>query len=275
MRSYPDLEDKWDKKEVEGLKAEPWMFELLKLNPDYTGWGPYEDYMCGKGEGWSSRLLLDSWPELAKGFHLDDLNECVNFYFEISRASKRCEHCEGSGHNPQTKKIADAFYGPGYRGGWVDQITQEEVDFLIEKGRIGLKWDEAKKEMVPEVPRPTAAEVNACNSRSNGLLTSPRGRSGVWSHDAINRVYLIEARAKRLGVWGVCEHCEGEGAIYTEPQAHVNLILWWLHPRKGCSRGIEVKNIQQAELPEVFAFLKSAADRNAERFARVVAKAQG
>jgi hypothetical protein len=45
--------------------------------------------------------------------------------------------------------------------------------------------------------------------------------------------------------------------------------MWVLHPRKGCSRGVEVKNIKQNELPEIFKYLRSAADRNAERFGKI------
>lgn len=41
------------------------------------------------------------------------------------------------------------------------------------------------------------------------------------------------------------------------------------HPRKGCSRGIEVQNVQESELPEIFAWLRQAAERNAERFSRL------
>ena len=88
-------------------------------------------------------------------------------------------------------------------------------------------------------------------------------------HDALNRVYLIDARLKRLGLPKTCQACEGNGYTYTEPAAHVSLILWWLHPRKGCSRGIEVTRIERRDLPTVQAFLKAAAHRNAERFSGV------
>ncbi len=62
---------------------------------------------------------------------------------------------------------------------------------------------------------------------------------------------------------------EGSGYVHTAPAAHVSLTLWWLHPRKGCSRGIEITNIEQGDLPAVFAFLRQAAERNAERFSKI------
>jgi hypothetical protein len=62
-----------------------------------------------------------------------------------------------------------------------------------------------------------------------------------------------------------------EGYVYTEDTAHVNLVLWLLHPRKGCSRGVEIQRIQQEDLPEVFEYLRKAADRNAERFSKIPA----
>jgi hypothetical protein len=49
------------------------------------------------------------------------------------------------------------------------------------------------------------------------------------------------------------------------------LILWWLYPRKGTSKIIEVKNIQECDRPAVIAFLKEAAQRNAARFSKITA----
>jgi hypothetical protein len=257
MRSTP--EDKYDLKDLARINAEPWMVDLLKLNPSYTGWGPHEDYMWTKDGGWNAPILHESWTAF-KGMTLDDLNECVNFYFEVARENKACEVCSQSGYNPATLQISEDFYdfeGTGRR--WRDKITEDEVDALIEAGRIGRRWDKTSNAWVPMDVRPTAAEINAENSP---------GAKG-FGHDGINRYILIEARAKRLGVYGLCGTCHGAGYVYTEPAAHVNLVLWWLHPRKGCSRGIEVKNIQQSELPEVYAMLREAAERNAQRFAKI------
>ena len=243
MRTFPENEE--DKKDIKELNAEPWMIEALKMNNCYCWWGNFEDYMLKKGEGWDSRIEHDSWESFGP-WTLDEYNEVVNFYFEVSRDTKDCETCDHTGYNIETKKISDEFYphmNPN-RVHWDDKITQDEFEALKEHGRCR--------------DFNTVEEVNKANSRES--------RNFLGSHDAINRLILIETRAKRLGVWGKCPTCEGNGYIYTEDKGHLDLQLWVLHPRKGCSRGVYIKNIQKEEFPEVIKFLKEAAKRNADRF---------
>jgi hypothetical protein len=45
--------------------------------------------------------------------------------------------------------------------------------------------------------------------------------------------------------------------------------LWVLHPRKGASRGIYIKNIEENEVEDVLKYLKQAAERNANRFSKI------
>ena len=129
MRYFPD--DEYSKNELKELKAKPWMVAALKMNPGYCSWGPYEDYMWKlgddeaeeynekikaehgydpkqKGGGWTSRVLLDEWKDF--NWQLDDYNEVVNFYFEVGRKHEDCEACDSTGHNHQTKIIADNYY---------------------------------------------------------------------------------------------------------------------------------------------------------------------
>ncbi len=316
MRHYPS--DKWDKKETKQLNPDPWMLDLLKLNPGYCSWGPHEDYMWRVGReepgfdpeqnrdsGWEARVLVDGWA--AFDWNLDDMNECANFYFEVERDSESCSVCGGSGYHPDAQWISESFYqhstpfraatldeqavqyglrrfgieprvaavgkhdgnfpeestllqyGPEFRefcesmrdgGFWHDKITQDEADALIEADRCGTKFR----------PETTAEAINA-------VQHGPQ--SGLNRHDDINRSILVDARCKRLGVPRDCELCKGHGHCFTEPKAHVNLILWILHPRKGCSRGVEIKRIEQDDLPAVFKWLRAAADRNAERFSKI------
>lgn len=276
MRKYPDTDK--DRIDLAKLKPEDWMVDLLKLNPEYVHWGPHEDYMCSGirryryetatdgnlilvqkspeeikdeyGNGWREPVFCESWKDF--DLELDDWNEVVNFYFEVERDGKTCTACEGSGYNFVTKQLADNWYDGADTGQrWCDKLTQDEVDALVAKGRL---WDLVKE---ADGCVPTAEQVNKkCSSE--------------FVHDAINRWICIETRAKRMGVYGKCPTCEGEGAVFTEPTAHVNLILWVLFPRKGASCGMEVKNIQRDELPEVLSFLRQAAQRNADRFSKVV-----
>lgn len=288
-----------DDDEAQRFNAEPWQIELLKANPSYCSWGPHEDYMTKQGENWDSRVIVPTWKEFGP-WELNDLNECANFYFEVSRASKDCTTCGGNGYHPDAQWVSQSFYSHSSpfkhqtereiqaaavmarfgakphellghdvypsdellsryglafkefcermrtRGHWDDDITEDEAVALIETGRA----DRGE----------TAESINAKNAP---------GARGFGSHDAINRFTLIEARLKRLGIPKDCPECEGHGYVYTAPAAHVSLVLWWLHPRKGCSRGIEVERIEQADLPAIKTFLTEAAQRNAQRFSGV------
>jgi len=252
MRSY-DANSKYDREELEKMKAEPWMVEALSMNPGYVCWGPYEDYMwVDKSPGWNARVINDTWKDFGP-WRLDDLNEIVNFYFEIERENEECGACHGSGYNPATEKISNEWYAhtrtDGKRG-WNESISQVEVDALWEAHRLR---DFKEK--------PTAEQVNAWSKNGFG-------------HDAINMWICVEARAKSLGVYGKCEICGGSGRLYTEPAAKLGLVLWIIHPRKGCSRGVHIKEIKKDEMPEVVAYLKAAAKRNADRFSGLARKGE-
>lgn len=322
MRNY-DADDEYDVEEAARLKAEPWILELLAMNPSYPHWGPYEGYMWKRGRdegpdelgrtgdhGWESRCLVPDWKSRVP-MECDDLNEVVNFYFAIHRESVPCEMCNGDGYHPDAQWISESFYEhsspfrtqsvrareasmllasfgdtlpresaigqadgnfpsnavlkkypAAFRefceamrdgdGCWHDKITQDEVAALIEGDRLTFLVRDKGAGI-------TAEDVNQVN----------RSGRGMGQHDAINRGILIRKRCERLGVPTQCTRCEGHGTVFVEPEPHVSLTLWLLHPRKGASRGVEIKRIQQSELPEVFAFLRTAADRNAARFARI------
>lgn len=208
-----------------------WMLEAVQTNPDYVWWGNFEDHMMGGGQ-WSSPIEDDASVQLPL-LGTNDLNEIVNFYFEAERPSCTCTDCEGSGYNPKTKDLADGFYdhsAPGGRG-WQHSLTTDEIEMLESHGR--------------------------------------NRAGGIFGHDAINRTLLVECRAKRLGIYGDCPTCQGHGNVFTQDTAVLNLQLWKLHPRKGASRGWYIRNIQQDQLPEIYRALRAAAERNAQRFARI------
>ncbi len=250
MRTY-------DEDEIAELNAEQWQINLLKLNPEYVHWGPYEDYMTEKKAQWSSGIFEDSWQDFGP-WSLDDLNELVNFYFEVNRASKDCPDCDGTGYGPETKILSDEWYSFG-KEEWVNidgtrrynslahsnNITQIEVDALWEAKRLR---DFKEK--------PTPEQVNEWNQKGRG-------------HDAINKWICLEALAKEKGYVYRCEECDGKAYIYTAPNSTASLVLWFLHPRKGCSRGVEVKNILESDLPAIFEYLQEAATRNADRFSKI------
>lgn len=236
MRTY-------DADESVKLNAQQWQLDLLKLNPSYVHWGPHEDYMWKESEGWDGRIIHPTWADFGP-WELDEYNECVNFYFSVSRDSKDCCTCGGNGYHPDAQVIVNGFYEHMNEHGaaWKDKITQDELDALIEGGRVKAGA--------------TVEEMNAQNRP---------GARGM-GHDAINRWILTSARLKRLGIPEKCPECAGSGDVFTAPAAHVTLTLWMLHPRKGCSRGVEISQVEQGDLPAVFAWLKEAAKRNAQRF---------
>lgn len=270
MRQFPSSDD--DRADLARLNAEPWMVECLRLNPKYTHWGPHEDYMTAKDAGWREPVFASTWAEFGP-WTLSEMNEVVHFYFQVQRASNECEACSGSGLNPATHQISEDFYDFAHTGRrWCDAITQDECDALVKAGRLndlaGCKWDPEKREMTPPKRIVTAEDVNAANRAGavGGGFSSGR-------HDAINRWILIDTRAKRLGVYGKCDVCEGRGYVFTEPAATLGLVLWVLHPRKGAARGVEIKSIGRDDLGAVMQFLSAAAERNAARFAAVVKRA--
>lgn len=139
--------------------------------------------------------------------------------------SKKCPFCEGSGLNPETKKISDDWYDFGHdrndpdRVRWCDRITQDEVDALVKHGRLmdfTHTWtsENGWKEKKPPY-RPTAEEVNAWSQQG-----------GFGGHDSINHWICTEARARRLGVYGKCKHCKGDGSLWRTPKDKVLAEAW-------------------------------------------------
>lgn len=122
-----------------------------------------------------------------------------------------CPFCDTTGYNPETKKIAEDFYAlRGSRERWCDNITQDEVEALIQYDRLRdfthtCRPGEGWKPIEPP-PVVTAEQVNAWE----------RGRG--MGHDGINRGILIEARATRLGVYGLCPECNGDGYVFSTPE---------------------------------------------------------
>jgi hypothetical protein len=153
--------------------------------------------------------------------------------------SYKCEACDGGGYNEGTKKIYDEWYNfenavykqnpyrPNARYNATahnNNITESEVEALVRAGRLSDLMDSKyhfndeknvweKLDMsVPHKDRkwveceqptfPTPEEVNRWN------MESPFG------HDSINAHICVEVRAKELGVYGMCECCDGEGEIW-------------------------------------------------------------
>jgi hypothetical protein len=272
----------YDLEETKELNAEEWQLECLKKNPGYCSWGNYEDYMTDKNSQWGSPIELESVSEL---WELDELNELVNFYFEVKRANIPCEHCDQTGLNPETKQLRDDWYSfdkeewininrnRRYNNkAWQYHLTEVEIKELVKAGRLNdlisvicyydketekwYGWIDGEKQEIEEPEYPLPEKVNAWAIKGMG-------------HDSINQWVAVKARARHLGVYGHCEHCDGVGYIYTEPKAKLSLQMWFIHPRKGSSRGVYLKNIEQNEVEKVVEYLKKARQRNYDRFEKL------
>ena len=145
-----------------------------------------------------------SWPlnEPYKGF--------VNPFYKFQ---KKCPFCEGSGYNPETDKLAKTWYSEH----WNHDITQDEVEVLIKHDRLmdfTHTWtpETGWKEKNPPY-LPTAAEVNEWSRHGFG-------------HDSLNHHICVETRGKRLGVYGLCESCKGDGNIWLSPEYQEKADKW-------------------------------------------------
>lgn len=252
--------------------------------------------------GWESRVLLGTWEDFE--WNIDDYNECVNFYFEINRNSKQCPVCNGNCYHPDAQWVSESFYphsspfvqqtesqlaaeallvsfggefssnphgrnsypdedtldryGDEFRrfclemkcgdGRWHDKITQDEVDALVKAGRLY------------NVKEKTSENVNFLQRKIGG---------GLVLHDAINRHILIKRRLERFGMPEYCVECEGHGEVFTEDRAHLSLVLWMIHPRKGASRGVMIDRINKEDLPSIQTWLMLARKRNGQRFSKL------
>ncbi len=142
----------------------------------------------------------------------------IGFLNPHYKHSRDCPFCEGSAFNPETRQIADDWYDFENTGArWCDNITQDEVDALVEGGRL-CEWRGQDNGGYVKVPR-TAAEVNAANARGSGLF-------GELCHDAINRWICVETRAKRLGVYGHCAYCDEDGTLWRTPEDKAACEAW-------------------------------------------------
>jgi hypothetical protein len=101
--------------------------------------------------------------------------------------SKPCDVCGGTGLNPATRRLDLDWYTLG----WRHSLTHDEVQALADHGRLDC----------PGGRVPDAAKVNARSYQGMG-------------HYGINRWICVEVRAKRLGIYGKCNHCKGGGETW-------------------------------------------------------------
>jgi hypothetical protein len=198
----------------------------------YIGWAPGDDYMSGGGGAENKKF--NSWEEFENGFGAGgdvDLNLIADFYFQHEADSVECEDCDGDGYSTEVHAWGE------FHGGWENRLTQDEVDVLVAAGRL----------------------------KPGSTPTNKIGYHPRLGHDSIDRSHLTETRAKRLGVPLLCHACKGKGRIPTEEE-NLQLLVWMLHPRKGCGRGIRVKNIKEEDLPKIKEWVRKSFEKHTDHF---------
>jgi hypothetical protein len=285
MKNKPDPNCKWDQAEFWRLKPEQWMLDLLDLNPSYVHWGPYQDDMLVEDRGWGSRWIQDTWD--GPPLDLDDWNEVVHFYFEINRDSEKCETCGGIGTHPDAQWISQSFYEssspfldrdydffPDYLKKFFPEDPSENVNTgkHFPSDEVLDKYDPGFREFCEKLRDGKGYwKGNLDDDDLKALEEAGRSydENDPLIMDAISQHVVVKAKCKKWGIPYECPDCDGHGYNYKEEAAYVGLVLWVLHPRKGASKGMHIKRVEQEQLPEIFDFLREAAKRNAERFAKI------
>lgn len=122
----------------------------------------------------------------------------------VIEAGMPCRSCRGAGYNAPTLALYDAFHGAT---GWCHALVQDEVDTLAAAGRL---WEfthvhapETDERWIWKEPRVhvDAADVNQWSYVGFG-------------HDTINQRICVEVRSLRMGIYGLCPRCGGEGEVF-------------------------------------------------------------
>jgi hypothetical protein len=219
----------------------------------------HESKICetcgGTGAHPDAQWVTESWYQHTSPFTTPDFREYqTKMIMECFCGPSHVEGVIPRGQGPKSElylAMVDKYGEPfvehcmdtiGNGGSWDSALTQDEVDALWEQKRLGLEFKE----------KPTAEDVNLWQKRSH------EPGHGFSGHDAINRSICCGVRLNRLSIPHYCETCKGTGSVYTVPEPRLELVLWMLHPRKGCGRAVVVKNIKEEEVKLAVQYLKKA-----------------
>lgn len=248
------------------FNAKDWQLKALHYNPNYVYWGNNEDYMSS-GSGWSEPLNISSYSDFS--FELDELNELVNFYFFIYKDTKQCPDCE-LGYSKEYEEERSIYYNrPFY------ELCPKQKRILVENGRVFVEKQKFYKKNNKwflnsvEIKEPSYLwnDSWAFYPEYKNIKSSKAKKIATFFGDAIDSHLIIKA-ALADGVDHVCNTCNGKSKLAIS-DCKLGLQLWFLHPRKGCSRGVKIELILEDDLPKAISFLKKAKERNNERFSKL------
>ena len=132
-----------------------------------------------------------------------------------------CAACGGIGESSEVQVLSEDWYGferPEKR--WCHDITQDEVQALIDAGRLMDFTRVPRNEEQKKIVEKKIAEGGNSWLPFNNEYTPSAKEVNDWSrkgvgHDGVNRWICVKARAKRMGITQmVCELCNGEGQLW-------------------------------------------------------------
>ncbi len=194
-------------------------------------------------------------------------------------SSTKCKVCDGSGFNKETKKLSDDWYTylrTDGQEGWEYYLEQEEIQALVDAGRLmNFTHIPRNAEQLEIVKKKIADGGNSWLSFNNGYIPSAK-EVNEWArksfgHDSINHNICVEVRAKRLGFYGVCPLCEGNGYYWCDDKYEKLYDEFeWIEPPIGegyqlwenCSEGSPISPVFKS-----FNELCAWAEENATTFA--------
>ena len=137
--------------------------------------------------------------------------------------SIECKACNGSGFNEATMKLNKEWYTYSDNGkiieGWQYNLEQDEVQALLNANRL---WDFTRVAINNEQKEIIKQKIkeggNSWLPFNNGYIPTAN-EVNVWAkigfgHDTTNRIICVKTRAMRLGVFGICSYCDGEGEAW-------------------------------------------------------------
>jgi len=168
-------------------------------------------HLCPPGEeGWSDKITQDEVDALVENRRLMDFTHEWITSETVIKISTKDEVIIRLGLEPMEDDDEDVDYVQN----WIENGSIELSDtgeYTITSG-----WVRREDRYVP-----TAAEVNEWSKSGMG-------------HDSCNRWICAETRAKRLGKYGHCTVCDGDGSIFKDADHEAAYDAWMEQdPRAG------------------------------------------
>lgn len=123
----------------------------------------------------------------------------------------KCQLCDGSGYSHEYKKLEDEWYSIG----WDSNLTQEDVQALIDANRL---WEFTRVPLTEEHHRLLKETKKHWLPFNNGYIPTAK-EVNEWSNngielDSCDRYVCCKAKLIRLGLPLYCPDCDGKGEFF-------------------------------------------------------------